>query len=98
MCDEVVNVPTPLTCMHMLCVKGSYDHTVRLFDTRTDRSTTTIDHGLPVESVLFHPAGSLLFTAGTHNRLRFWCFQCENCPLNWHCVERSVEDMKWVCM
>ncbi|MBN3294191.1 UTP15 protein, partial [Polypterus senegalus] len=43
---------------------GSYDHTVRVFDARTDKSVLNMDHGQPVESVLLFPSGGLLVSAG----------------------------------
>lgn len=43
---------------------GSYDHTVRVFDGRTDRSIMNMDHGQPVESVLLFPSEGLLVSAG----------------------------------
>ncbi|XP_019387806.1 PREDICTED: U3 small nucleolar RNA-associated protein 15 homolog [Crocodylus porosus] len=47
-----------------LFVTGSYDHTVKLFDARTEKSALTIEHGHPVESVLLFPSGGLLVSAG----------------------------------
>ncbi|XP_061477016.1 U3 small nucleolar RNA-associated protein 15 homolog [Rhineura floridana] len=45
-------------------VTGSYDHTVKMFDTRAEKSVMTIEHGQPVESVKLFPSGGLLVTAG----------------------------------
>eukprot|EP00887_Chlorella_sp_A99_P001615 scaffold8.g1615.t1 len=46
---------------------GSYDHSVRLWDTREGRCSMELAHGAPVESLAFLPSGSLLVTAGgTH--------------------------------
>ncbi|KAK6494891.1 U3 small nucleolar RNA-associated protein 15-like protein [Huso huso] len=47
-----------------LFVTGSYDHTIKVFDARTDSSVMTMDHGQPVESVLLFPSGGLLVSAG----------------------------------
>ncbi|XP_015269075.1 PREDICTED: U3 small nucleolar RNA-associated protein 15 homolog [Gekko japonicus] len=47
-----------------LFVTGSYDHTVKVFDTRTEKSVMTIEHGHPVESLNLFPSGGLLVTAG----------------------------------
>lgn len=47
-----------------LFLTGSYDHTVKLFDTRTDRSVLSMDHGQPVESLLLYPSEGLLVSAG----------------------------------
>lgn len=47
-----------------LFVTGSYDHTVKVFDSRTEKSVMTMEHGQPVESVLMYPSGGLLVSAG----------------------------------
>uniref|UniRef100_A0A2D4L154 U3 small nucleolar RNA-associated protein 15 homolog n=2 Tax=Micrurus TaxID=8634 RepID=A0A2D4L154_9SAUR len=47
-----------------LFVTGSYDHTVKVYDTRTDKSIMKIEHGQPVESVNLFPSEGLLVTAG----------------------------------
>ncbi|KAM9393040.1 U3 small nucleolar RNA-associated protein 15 homolog isoform 1-T2 [Pholidichthys leucotaenia] len=47
-----------------LFITGSYDHTVKLFDARMDKSVMTMDHGQPVESVLLYPSEGLLVSAG----------------------------------
>ncbi|XP_056145826.1 U3 small nucleolar RNA-associated protein 15 homolog isoform X2 [Lampris incognitus] len=45
-------------------ITGSYDHTLKMFDARTDKSVMTMDHGQPVESVLLYPSEGLLVSAG----------------------------------
>ncbi|XP_046871635.1 U3 small nucleolar RNA-associated protein 15 homolog [Hypomesus transpacificus] len=47
-----------------LFITGSYDHTIRMFDARTDKSVMTMDHSQPVESVLLYPTEGLLVSAG----------------------------------
>uniref|UniRef100_A0A8C5QQQ7 U3 small nucleolar RNA-associated protein 15 homolog n=1 Tax=Leptobrachium leishanense TaxID=445787 RepID=A0A8C5QQQ7_9ANUR len=47
-----------------LFVTGSYDHTIKVFDTRTEKSVLTMNHEQPVESVLLYPSGGLLVSAG----------------------------------
>ncbi|XP_044131986.1 U3 small nucleolar RNA-associated protein 15 homolog [Bufo gargarizans] len=47
-----------------LFVTGSYDHTVKVFDARTENSVMTMQHEQPVESVLLFPSGGLLVSAG----------------------------------
>lgn len=47
-----------------LFITGSYDHTVKLFDARTDKGVLTMDHGQPVESLLLYPSEGLLVSAG----------------------------------
>lgn len=51
---------------------GSYDHTVKLWDTRSSATPTfTLNHGAPVEDALMLPGGSLVVTAGG-NYLKVW--------------------------
>ena len=60
-------VSSTLTCLcelQTMCV-GSYDHTVRVFDTRCSSSVLRIDHGSPVESVVMFPGGGLVASAGS---------------------------------
>ena len=49
-----------------LCIfTGSYDHTVKMFDTRIGESSImTVEHGAPVESVLMFPTGGVFISAG----------------------------------
>ncbi|XP_020645944.3 U3 small nucleolar RNA-associated protein 15 homolog [Pogona vitticeps] len=47
-----------------LFATGSYDHTVKVFDARAEKSVMTIEHGQPVESINLFPSGGLLVTAG----------------------------------
>ncbi|KAG7278291.1 hypothetical protein CRUP_036368 [Coryphaenoides rupestris] len=47
-----------------LFLTGSYDHTLKLFDARVDKSVMTMDHGQPVESLLLYPSEGLLVSAG----------------------------------
>uniref|UniRef100_A0A3Q1EKN6 U3 small nucleolar RNA-associated protein 15 homolog n=1 Tax=Acanthochromis polyacanthus TaxID=80966 RepID=A0A3Q1EKN6_9TELE len=47
-----------------LFITGSYDHTLKVFDARVDKSVMTMDHGQPVESLLLYPSEGLLVSAG----------------------------------
>lgn len=50
--------------MFFLFFVGSYDHTLKVFDARVDKSVMTMDHGQPVESLLLYPSEGLLVSAG----------------------------------
>ncbi|KAK3606043.1 hypothetical protein CHS0354_025093 [Potamilus streckersoni] len=54
-----------------IILTGSYDHTVKLFDTRISESVMTVDHGHPVESVLMFPSGGIFLSAGG-NVVKVW--------------------------
>ncbi|XP_042474870.1 protein SLOW WALKER 1 [Macadamia integrifolia] len=52
---------------------GSYDHTVKVWDVRVSslNSVMEVNHGKPVEDVVFLPSGGLLATAGG-NSVKIW--------------------------
>ncbi|KAG5231814.1 transducin family protein [Salix suchowensis] len=54
-------------------VTGSYDHTVKLWDVRVDNKESVIEvnHGHPVEDVIFLPSGGMVATAGG-NSVKIW--------------------------
>lgn len=54
-------------------VSGSYDHTVRVWDIRVSDtgSVMEINHGKPVEDVIYLPSGGLIATAGG-NSVKIW--------------------------
>ncbi|KAL1117538.1 hypothetical protein AAG570_003854 [Ranatra chinensis] len=53
-------------------VSGCYDNQIRMFDSRTsDGAVFTVDHGSPVESVLFLPSGGVFISAGG-TEIRVW--------------------------
>ncbi|KAK7072701.1 snoRNA-binding rRNA-processing protein [Halocaridina rubra] len=54
-----------------LIFTGSYDHSVRLWDTRSGSSVLTVDHGAPVESIACFPSGGVFVSAGG-NEVRVW--------------------------
>lgn len=47
-----------------IILSGSYDHTVKLYDCRSNETTLTVNHGCPVESTLFLPSGGIFISAG----------------------------------
>lgn len=51
---------------------GSYDHTVKLWDVRSQgESVMEVDHGHPVQAALILPGGGILVTAGG-NKMSVW--------------------------
>nr|XP_043610271.1 protein SLOW WALKER 1 [Erigeron canadensis] len=54
-------------------VTGSYDHTVKVWDVRVSNvgSMMSVDHGAPVEDVIYLPSGGLIATAGG-NSVKIW--------------------------
>lgn len=47
-----------------LVLSGSYDNTVKLYDNRTNTCAIDVNHGSPIESVLFLPTGGIFISAG----------------------------------
>ena len=62
--DYVRAVDCSPTVDSSLVCAGSYDHTVRIFDMRSGQASCSFNHGAPVESVLFHPTGGLVYSCG----------------------------------
>jgi U3 small nucleolar RNA-associated protein 15 len=54
-----------------IILSGGYDNTIRMYDTRINASVFNIDHGAPVESVLFLPTGGVFISAGG-TEIRVW--------------------------
>ncbi|CAM6119018.1 unnamed protein product [Calypogeia fissa] len=54
-----------------LWATGSYDHSVRIWDVRTSKSILQLQHGAPLEDVLFFPSGGLVATAGA-TEVKIW--------------------------
>ncbi|XP_063221624.1 U3 small nucleolar RNA-associated protein 15 homolog [Bacillus rossius redtenbacheri] len=54
-----------------IVLSGSYDNTAHMYDTRTKARVLAVDHGCPVESVMFLPTGGVFLTAGG-TEVRVW--------------------------
>ncbi|KAJ3226104.1 snoRNA-binding rRNA-processing protein [Clydaea vesicula] len=54
-----------------LFISGSYDHTIKIWDSRTSECQATFNHNQPVESVLMLPGGGLIASAGG-NQIKIW--------------------------
>lgn len=54
-----------------ILLSGSYDRTVKMYDTRTNTPVLSVDHGAPVESILFLPSGGIFLSAGG-TEIRVW--------------------------
>lgn len=54
-----------------IVLSGSYDSTVKMYDTRTEKQVLSVNHGSPVESIIFLPsAGTFLSAGGTD--IKIW--------------------------
>lgn len=47
-----------------ILLSGGYDNHIRMYDTRSDAVVFDVDHGSPVESLLFLPTGGIFISAG----------------------------------
>lgn len=47
-----------------ILLSGGYDHHIRMYDTRSDAVIFDVNHGSPVESLLFLPTGGIFISAG----------------------------------
>lgn len=47
-----------------IVLSGGYDNKVKMYDKRTNQSLLTVDHGSPIESLLFLPSGGIFLSAG----------------------------------
>ncbi|CAH2267246.1 jg14714 [Pararge aegeria aegeria] len=54
-----------------IILSGSYDHTVKLYDCRSNETVLTVNHGSPVESTLFLPSGGIFISAGG-TEIKIW--------------------------
>ncbi|VEN49344.1 unnamed protein product [Callosobruchus maculatus] len=54
-----------------IILSGGYDNIVKMYDTRTEKEVVSVDHGSPVESLLFMPSGGLFFSAGG-TEIKIW--------------------------
>ncbi|KAJ3302630.1 snoRNA-binding rRNA-processing protein [Kappamyces sp. JEL0829] len=54
-----------------LVLSGSYDHSVKLWDASSLECTLTMNHGSPVEKVLFLSGGGLVVSCGS-NMVKIW--------------------------
>ena len=52
-------------------ISGSYDKTVQMYDARMNKKLFTVNHGAPVESLLFLPSGAIFLSAGG-TEIRVW--------------------------
>lgn len=47
-----------------IILSGSYDHSLKLYDCRSNETVLTANHGSPVESTIFLPSGGIFISAG----------------------------------
>ncbi|OQS04274.1 U3 small nucleolar RNA-associated protein [Thraustotheca clavata] len=73
---DYVRVCVPHPSSTNIWASASYDHTVKLWDTRSSgatsyASTMTVNHGAPVEACVMLPGGNLCISAGS-NEIKVW--------------------------
>ena len=54
-----------------LVLTGSYDHTIKMIDTRTQSVVVSVDHGEPVENILLFPSANMFVSCGG-NSIKVW--------------------------
>lgn len=61
------------TCLSMpdIILSGGYDGIIRMYDCRTENEILNVNHGSPVESLLFLPSGGIFLTAGG-TQIKIW--------------------------
>lgn len=45
-------------------ISGSYDNTIKMYDSRSDKCIMSLDHGSPLESLVFLPTGGIFISSG----------------------------------
>jgi U3 small nucleolar RNA-associated protein 15 len=54
-----------------LILTGSYDHTVKMIDSRASSIVLSVDHGEPVENILLFPSANMFASCGG-NSIKIW--------------------------
>jgi U3 small nucleolar RNA-associated protein 15 len=54
-----------------LILTGSYDHTVKMVDTRINSVVCSVDHGEPIENILMFPSSNMFVSCGG-NSIKVW--------------------------
>ncbi|KAG5673343.1 hypothetical protein PVAND_003402 [Polypedilum vanderplanki] len=52
-------------------ISGGYDHVINMYDTRSEKRVMSVNHGNPIEALVFHPSGGIFISAGG-NEIKFW--------------------------
>ncbi|KAJ8952934.1 hypothetical protein NQ318_006551, partial [Aromia moschata] len=47
-----------------ILLSGGYDNIVKMYDTRVEQEVISVNHGSPIESLLFLPSGGIFLSAG----------------------------------
>ncbi|KAK5650583.1 hypothetical protein RI129_001612 [Pyrocoelia pectoralis] len=61
------------TCVSLpdIVLSGGYDNIVKMYDTRSSKLVLTVNHGSPVESLLYLPSGGIFLSAGGSD-IKIW--------------------------
>lgn len=54
-----------------IVLAGGYDNIVKVYDTRADKTVLSVNHGSPIESLLYLPSGGVFLSAGGTN-IKIW--------------------------
>lgn len=69
--NDYVRAGTTCLTLPDIILSGGYDNIVRMYDCRTENEVLEVNHGSPVESVLFLPSGGVFLTAGG-TQIKIW--------------------------
>ncbi|KAI9140620.1 WD40-repeat-containing domain protein [Paraphysoderma sedebokerense] len=87
--DYVRSIALPTTNSNIL-LTGSYDHTVKVYDTRTSTAPIfTLDHGQPVESTLIFPGEGCIASAGGPT-IKIWSLHTGQCLRTLNNFQKTV--------
>lgn len=47
-----------------IVLSGSYDNSINMYDTRSEKAVLSVNHGSPIESLIYLPSGGIFLSAG----------------------------------
>lgn len=64
LCKDYIRCGVTSESSDDLILTGSYDHTVKMIDTRTQSTVISVDHGEPIENILMFPSSNMFISCG----------------------------------